>query len=305
MKYISLKEMAVKLNMNERTLRRYCDEGRVDGAKKEGRNWLIPEDTFIIPQTSYTSEPIRLLDVLRAEKETKVKNGIYHLLQIDLTYNSNHIEGSGLTERQTRNIYETNILGVDPIHDVRVDDIVETTHHFRCIDLVIQLANNSLNENIIKNLHYILKSGTKDSMLSWFNVGLYKKRPNQVGGTNTALPEEVPIKMKSLIDEYNSKEEILFEDIIAFHAKFEKIHPFQDGNGRIGRLIILKECLKHNYIPFYIDENSKQEYYKGLANWENDSSILISIAKKRQLKFVELLKEVGIVQKDLILKNEI
>ena len=196
-----------------------------------------------------------VLQVLREEKEAKISGGLYHELQVRMTYNSNHIEGSKLTEDQTRMIFETNTVDVGD--GVPVDDILETVHHFRAIDYVIDIAEEELTEDIIKYLHYILKHDTKDSTLSWFAVGDYKHRANMVGGRETAKPKDVPARMRALLDEYNTRKEVAVNDVIAFHAEFEYIHPFQDGNGRVGRLIALKECLHHNIIPFIIEDSKK------------------------------------------------
>ncbi len=213
-----------------------------------------------------------ILQILRDEKAAKVSGGLYHELQIRMTYNSNHIEGSRLTEEQTRQIFETNML--DAGDGVPVDDILETVHHFRAIDYVIDVAEEKLTEDIIKYLHYILKHDTADSRLPWFAIGEYKKRANVVGGRETAKPKEVPGKMKELLSAYTAKPTVTIDDIIAFHAEFEYIHPFQDGNGRVGRLIALKECLHYGIIPFIIEDSKKQFYYRGLANWKTEKGWL-------------------------------
>jgi len=210
-----------------------------------------------------------ILQTLREEKEAKISGGLYHELQVRMTYNSNHIEGSKLTEDQTRLIFETNTLNVGD--GVPVDDVLETVHHFRAIDYVIDCADEVLSEEIIKKLHYILKHDTKDSTLDWFAAGDYKKRPNVVGGRETAKPKDVPFRMKKLLEEYNAKRNITINDVVAFHAEFEKIHPFQDGNGRVGRLILLKECLKHGITPFVIAEKLRKFYYLGLREWQGRS----------------------------------
>ena len=214
-----------------------------------------------------------LLDTLREEKAGKCSGGIYHKTQIDLTYNSNHIEGSRLTHEQTRYIFDTNtISGGNEV--LNVDDVIETTNHFRCIDMIIDHAKAVLTEKFIKELHMTLKSGTSDSRKDWFAVGDYKKLPNEVGGMETALPEEVDNKMKALLTEYKAKEGKTLEDILDFHVKFERIHPFQDGNGRVGRLIMFKECLKYNIVPFIIEDSLKIFYYRGLKEWDNEKGYL-------------------------------
>lgn len=229
----------------------------------------------------------KILQLLREEKEVKLSGGLYHELQVRMTYNSNHIEGSRLSEDQTRLIFETNTIDVGD--GVPVDDILETVHHFRAIDYVIDTAEEVLTEEIIKHLHYILKHDTKDSTLSWFAVGDYKKRANVVGGRDTAKPSEVHARMKELLEEYNAKENVTVEDIIALHAEFEHIHPFQDGNGRVGRLIALKECLRHNVIPFIIEDSKKNFYYRGLKEWRNEKGWLTDTCLDGQDTFVRLL----------------
>ena len=229
-----------------------------------------------------------MLSILQEEKKSKYSGGIYHKTQIDLTYNSNHMEGSRLTHDQTRYIFETNTIGVEN-ETLNVDDVIETANHFRCIDMIIDNAKSTLSEKFIKELHLILKSGTSDSRLDWFAVGDYKKRPNEVGGMPTAMPEDVTDKMKSLLAAYNAKEQKTFEDILDFHVKFEKIHPFQDGNGRVGRLIMFKECLKYNIVPFIIDDNLKLFYYRGLKEWNNEKGYLTDTCLTAQDKYKSYL----------------
>ena len=250
-------------NISERTVRNYCAKGRIPNAQLIGKTWTLPADAHVPERKNAKSKISPLLKALREQKADGIKGGIYHRTQIDLTYNSNHIEGSRLTKEQTRYIYETNTIGIVD-EAVRVDDIIETTNHFRCIDFIIDKANASLSETIIKQLHYLLKSGTSDSRKDWFAVGEYKRLPNEVGGMDTTMPEEVAEEIKSLLTCYNSLENVTLDDIIEFHVRFEKIHPFQDGNGRVGRLIMFKECLKNNIVPFIIDENHKLFYYRGL-----------------------------------------
>lgn len=228
-----------------------------------------------------------ILQTLREEKEAGISGGLYHELQVRMTYNSNHIEGSRLSADQTRMIFETNTLDVGD--GISVDDVLETVHHFRAIDYVIDTADEPLSEEIIKKLHYILKHDTKDSMLTWFAVGDYKKRANVVGGRETAKPKEVPQKMQQLLSDYNALNSVTVEDIIAFHADFERIHPFQDGNGRVGRLIALKECLRHNIVPFIIEDSKKAFYYRGLAEWNTEKGFLIDTCLDGQDTFRRLL----------------
>ena len=228
-----------------------------------------------------------ILQILREEKEAKISGGLYHELQVRMTYNSNHIEGSKLTEDQTRMIFETNTIDVGD--GVPVDDILETVHHFRAIDYVIDNAEEELTEEIIKHLHYILKHDTKDSTLSWFAVGDYKRRANMVGGQETAKPKDVPSRMRALLGEYNSRNGVTVFDVITLHAEFEHIHPFQDGNGRVGRLIALKECLRHNIIPFIIEDSKKHFYYRGLSEWRNEKGWLTDTCLDGQDTFIRLL----------------
>ena len=262
MKYLSVNEIAKKWGLTDRSVRKYCADGKIQGAFLTGKTWNIPEDSEKPHRSKRkSSKPQTLLDILKEQKESKLSGGIYHRLQIDLTYNSNHIEGSRLTHDQTRYIFETNTIGITD-ESVNVDDIVETANHFRCIDYVIDNSRYELSEKYIKELHCILKSGTSDSRKDWFSVGDYKKLPNEVGGMETVLPENVHSEIRSLLDLYNAKKQITIDDIIDFHVKFERIHPFQDGNGRVGRLIMFKECLKHNIAPFIIDEQHKMFYYR-------------------------------------------
>lgn len=274
MKYLSVADMAKKWNLSERSVRNYCAKGRVDGATLMGKTWQIPENAEKPERISQKKEQsLTVLDILQEEKRSSYSGGIYHKLQIDLTYNSNHIEGSRLTHDQTRYIFETNTIGVQN-EVLNIDDVIETVNHFRCIDLMIDCANEVLSEKFIKELHFTLKSGTSDSRKDWFAVGNYKKMPNEVGGMETALPEEVADKMKNLLIEYRSKKEKTFDDILDFHVKFERIHPFQDGNGRVGRLIMFKECLKYNIVPFIIGESLKMYYYRGLKEWNKERGYL-------------------------------
>lgn len=274
MQYLSVAETAEKWNISERSVRNYCAQGRVHGAFLTGKTWSIPENAEKPERINKKKEkPITLLDILQSEKKNKYSGGIYHKTQIDLTYNSNHIEGSRLTHDQTRYIFDTNTIGVEN-EVLNVDDVIETANHFRCIDMIIDNAKATLTEKFIKDLHLILKNGTSDSRKDWFSVGEYKKMPNEVGGMVTALPEEVADRMKALLTEYNNKEEKTLEDILDFYVKFERILPFQDGNGRVGRLIMFKECLKYNIVPFIIEDQLKMFYYRGLKEWKNEKGYL-------------------------------
>lgn len=281
--------------MSERSVRNYCTHGRVDGAFLTGKTWNIPENAEKPERSNKKREKQRtLLDILQEERKSAYSGGIYHKTQIELTYHSNRMEDSRLTHDQTRYIFETNTIGVEK-EVLNVDDVIEAANHFRCIDMIIDNAKAVLTEKLIKELHLILKNGTSDSRKDWFAVGDYKKMPNEVGGMDTALPEEVADKMKALLTEYNGKEEKTFEDILDFHVKFERIHPFQDGNGRVGRLIMFKECLKYNIVPFIIEDNLKMFYYRGLKEWDNEKGYLTDICLRAQEKYNGYLEYLRIV----------
>ena len=285
MRYFSAIEMAKIWAISVRSVRNYCTQGRVDGAFLAGKTWQIPEDAKKPERLNKKKmEEITLLDILKEQKVSKYSGGIYHKTQINLTYNSNHIEGSCLSHDQTRYIFETNTIGLEN-EVLNVDDILETANHFRCIDMIIDHAKDVLSEKFIKELHFVLKNGTSDSRKEWFVVGDYKKIPNEVGGMNTTLPEEVAQRMKELLKEYNDKKEKTFEDILDFHVRFERIHPFQDGNGRVGRLILFKECLKYNIVPFIIDDHLKMFYYRGLKEWDYEKGYLIDTCLSAQDKY--------------------
>ncbi|HIX68594.1 MAG TPA: Fic family protein [Candidatus Anaerostipes excrementavium] len=285
MRYLSVAETAKKWNISERSVRNYCAHNRVPGALLKGKTWKIPESAEKPERLNKKKKQSAiLLDILKDEKINHYSGGIYHKTQIDLTYNSNHIEGSRLTHDQTRYIFETNTVAIEN-EVLNVDDIIETANHFRCIDKIIDCATMVLTEKFIKELHFILKTGTSNSRKDWFVVGDYKKIPNEVGGLSTALPEEVADKMEDLLVKYHLKEEKTLEDILEFHVRFEKIHPFQDGNGRVGRLIMFKECLKYNIVPFIIEDNLKLFYYRGLQEWNNEKGDLMDTCLTAQDKY--------------------
>lgn len=285
MGYLSVSEIAEKWGISERSVRNYCANGRVAGAVLSGKTWKIPEDAGKPERSNKKKkQPLTLLDIMKEQKVSKYPGGIYHKTQIELTYNSNHMEGSRLTHDQTRYIFETNTIGMGN-EIINVDDVIETANHFRCVDLIIDNAKAVLTGKFIRELHLILKNGTADSRKEWFAVGEYKKLPNEVGGMETALPEEVPGKMKALLAVYNAKEVVTLEDILEFHVKFERIHPFQDGNGRVGRLIMFKECLKHNIVPFIIEDRLKLYYYRGLKEWNREKGYLTDTCLAAQDKY--------------------
>ena len=285
MSYLSAAEAAKKWGVSERSVRNYCAHGRVNGAILVGKTWKIPEEAGKPTRLNkHTDVPKSLLEVLKAEKAAKLHGGIYHKVQIELTYNSNHIEGSRLTPDQTRYIFETNTIGITDAA-VKVDDVVETANHFMCIDMIIDNATYAPSEVFIKQLHAVLKSGTTDSRQDWFAVGEYKRLPNEVGGRDTTAPENVAAEMKRLLAEYSTIKKKSFDDLLNFHYRFERIHPFQDGNGRVGRLLLFKECLRNNIVPFIIDEELKLYYYRGLKEWEHERGYLRDTCLTAQDKF--------------------
>lgn len=286
MKFITVKEYAAAYGLSERTVRNYCAQGKIVGAQLIGKTWSIPADAPLPQRVRRLGSP--LLDALREQMECGLRGGIYHRTQVDLTYNSNHIEGSRLTKEQTRYIFETNTIGVSEAA-IKVDDIIETTNHFRCIDFIIERAEEPLSEGMIKRLHTLLKGGTSDANRLWFAVGDYKRLPNEVGGRETVAPEEVTTAMQALLREYSSKKEMVLEDILDFHYRFEVIHPFQDGNGRVGRLIMFKECLAHGIVPFIITDELKMFYYRGLERWRQTPGYLIDTCLTAQDRYKSLL----------------
>lgn len=271
MEYVSVNQFAEKYAVSERTVRNYCATGKIDGAFLTGKTWCIPVDA-VLPQKRNTKISPLLARLLN-EKASLMKGGIYHRVQIDLTYNSNHMEGSRLTKDQTRYIFETNTLGVTA-EDTNIDDIIETVNHFRCIDYVIDHATEAITEPHVKQLHLMLKNNTSDSIKPWFAVGDYKRLPNEVGGQETTQPQDVHRQMKALLNGYNTLKKAEFDDILDFHVNFERIHPFQDGNGRIGRLLMFWQCLKSGHVPFIVTEDLRLFYYRGLQQWGQSNGFL-------------------------------
>lgn len=286
MDFLSVKEIAELWGVSERSVRNYCSQGRIPGVRLRGKTWDIPADAA--KPTRSNARPRQpenaLLTRLLEEKTAKVKGGIYHKLQIELTYNSNHIEGSRLSKDQTRLIFETATIGPEN-EVVRVDDIIETANHFRCIDYCLENARKPLSEAMLKEMHRALKTGTTDGSLSWFAVGDYKRVPNEVAGRATADPEEVAARMRALLKGYAPCSQHTFEQIVGFHVDFERIHPFQDGNGRVGRLVMLKECLASGIIPFVIEDDMKHFYYRGLAEWDRERGFLLDTCRAAQDRF--------------------
>ena len=286
MEYISVSQFAEKYGISERTARNYCATGKLEGAFLTGKTWNIPAEAVLPKRSKQKVSP--LLAALREQKEARMKGGIYHRVQIDLTYNSNHIEGSRLTKEQTRYIFETSTLGITT-ENTRIDDIMETVNHFRCIDYVIDHATDKITETHIKQLHLFLKTNTSDSRKAWFAVGDYKRLPNSVGEEDTAQPETVHGQMKSLLADYNALKKVGFDDLLDFHVRFERIHPFQDGNGRVGRLLLLWQCLQTGIVPFIITEDLRLFYYRGIQHWGKINGYLRDTCLTAQDNFKAIL----------------
>lgn len=290
MQYISVAEFSEKYGVSERTVRNYCAAGKIAGAFLTGKTWNIPADAVVPARKKKKAAVSPLLAILREQKEMRLRGSIYHRTQVDLSYNSNHIEGSRLTHEQTRHIFETNTLGISE-GGVNVDDIMETVNHFRCLDMVIDRAEEKVTERFIKELHAVLKEGTSDSRRDWFAVGAYKKLPNEVGGIDTTPPEEVAAEMRELLKQYNAIEVKEIDDILEMHHRFERIHPFQDGNGRVGRLLMFKECLANGIVPFIITDELKMFYYRGLQQWPGIREYLRDTCLTAQDSYKLLLKK--------------
>lgn len=298
MKYTGVSNMAEKWNVSERSVRNYCAAGKIPGAILEGKTWKIPENAIKPARKQRVGKIAKdILTRLKLEKESGVPGGIYHKVQIELTYNSNHIEGSRLSHDQTRYIFETNTIGIQD-EALNVDDVIETANHFRCIDQIIELANYQLSESFIKQLHLLLKSGTSDSRKPWFAVGDYKRLENEVGGNPTTHPTDVSKEMKKLLKKYNKNKNKSLREIIEFHYEFEMIHPFQDGNGRIGRLIMFKECLRNGITPFIIEDDIKEFYYRGLKEWKQEQGYLIDTCLAAQDRFKVYMDYFGLEYQD-------
>lgn len=294
MEYMSVSQAAKKWGVSERSVRNYCAEGRIAGVVLNGKTWKIPETAHKPARKKRAGKiPTDLLTRLKLEKEAGIPGGIYHRIQIELTYNSNHIEGSRLTRDQTRYIFETNTIGVGE-ETVNVDDILETANHFRCIDQMIESVNYRLSETFIKRLHRILKSGTSDSRKAWFAVGGYKRFENEVGGKATTKPADVAAEMKELLKKYNRNKGKTLQELLAFHYEFEMIHPFQDGNGRVGRLLLFKECLRNGILPFIIEDDLKEFYYRGLAEWKREPGYLTDTCLTAQDRFKACMEYFGL-----------
>ena len=286
MEYISVSQFAKKYGISERTARNYCATGKIEGAFLTGKTWNIPAEAVLPKRNTKKVSP--LLAALREQKEAQLKGGIYHRVQIDLTYNSNHIEGSRLTKEQTRYIFETNTLGITS-ENTRIDDILETINHFRCIDYVIDHATDKITESHIKQLHLILKTNTSDSRKAWFAIGDYKRLANSVGEEETTQPQEVHGQMKLLLADYHALKNVDFNNLLDFHVRFERIHPFQDGNGRVGRLLLFWQCLQTDIVPFIITEDLRIFYYRGIQNWGKINGYLQDTCLTAQDNFKTIL----------------
>ena len=280
MPYLSVAEVSTLWGISARSVRNYCAQGRVPGAFLVGKTWSIPADAKKPGRLNGKSANVTpaddmtpLLVRLQEERASRMPGGIYHKVQVELTYNSNHMEGSRLTREQTRLIFETKTIGTEG-GTVRIDDVIEAANHFRCVDYVVDHTFDPLSERIVKDLHRILKSSTSDADRDCFAVGDYKLLPNEVGGCNTTPPEDVSHEMKRAVTSYEKLPTHALDDIIDFHVAFERIHPFQDGNGRVGRLIMFKECLRHAITPFVIADDMKLFYYRGLAQWDSEKGWL-------------------------------
>ena len=306
MPFVTIDETASKWGISPRQVRAYCAKGRIPGAMLDHGEWRIPENTAKPERKPRRTFPTTVLGILEAERSARISGGLYHRLQIDLAYNSNHIEGSRLTHEQTRWIFETRTIG-NMGADIPVDDIVETANHFRATDMVIMTATSALTEAYIKRLHEILKGGTTDSRKDWFAVGEYKRLDNVVGDMETCPAKDVHREMAKLLAWWKNAEKT-FENLLDLHVRFEQIHPFQDGNGRVGRLILLKECLKHGITPFVIAENFKQFYYLGLQDWRKGSRLrLLDTCRTGQDVFILGLRQFGhvkLAEKEKIRQSE-
>lgn len=288
MDYISTKEYAESHGLAERTIRNYCVQGKMQGAVLVGNSWSVPADAPLPERKNVRKRITPLLKALKEQKEGNVRGGIYHRTQVDLAYNSNHIEGSRLTMEQTRYIFETNTIGITD-EAVMVDDIIETNNHFRCLDFIIDHAQEPLTESMIKQMHGMLKASTSDASKPWFTVGDYKRLPNEVGGIETTEPKQVGKAIRELLKSYKAKKTAALTDILDFHHQFECIHPFQDGNGRVGRLIMFKECLCHGIVPFIITDELKMFYYRGLHEWNRVQGFLTDTCLTAQDHYKALL----------------
>ncbi len=295
-KNMTQNEIADILGVKSATVSKYESgtlEPNIESLKKLAEIFEVSVDELLNDeQDRFDISKINVLNILREQKEMKLKGNLYHNTQIIFAYNTNHIEGSKLTEDQTRYIFETNTILFEGETIASVDDILEMANHFKLVDYMLDKAEENLTEDMIKEFHRLLKEGTADSRKEWFKVGDYKQVVNEAGSTKTTSPKYVQMDMTKLMDWYNSLSKITIKEIIEFHARFEKIHPFQDGNGRVGRIIIFKECLKNNIIPFIILDKDKLFYYRGLKEYQNggEKGYLIDTCLNAQDQYAEIMK---------------
>lgn len=294
-KNMTQNEVSDILGVKSATISKYESnklEPNIESIKKLAEIFEISIDELLKDEEEFNISKYNILGILREQKNMKLKGNLYHNTQITFAYNTNHIEGSKLTEDQTRYIYETNTLLAEKDSVTDLDDILETANHFKLVDYMLDIADKKLTENMIKEFHRILKEGTSNGRKDWFVVGDYKKLSNEVGGLKTTEPKNVERDMKKLLEWYDSLEQVTIKEIIEFHAKFEKIHPFQDGNGRVGRIIAFKECLKNNIVPFIILDKDKLFYYRGLNQYQNnkEKGFLIDTCLNAQDQYTEMLK---------------
>lgn len=288
------KDIAEILEVEPGTISKYetgMIEPNIESLKRLTETFNITVDELIKDEEKFDVTKINVLEVLREQKEMKLKGNLYHNTQIIFAYNTNHIEGSTLTEDQTRYIFETNTILFEGDTIAKVDDILETANHFKLVDYMLDVADIKITEKMIKEFHKILKDGTSDSRVEWFNVGEYKQRANTIGsGIKTTLPNNVEKEMSKLIDWYNSLKQITINEIVEFHYRFECVHPFQDGNGRIGRIIMFKECLKNNIIPFIILDADKLFYYRGLKEYKTEKGYLTDTCLNAQDQYIKMIE---------------
>ena len=287
------KEVAEILGVEPGTISKYelgMIEPNIESIKKLAEIFNVTIDELIKDEEKFDITKVNVLDVLKEQKEMGLKGNLYHNTQVIFAYNTNHIEGSKLTEDQTRYIFETNTILFEGQTVASVDDILETANHFKLVDYMLDVADKDLTEEMIKEFHKILKEGTSDSRKEWFNVGEYKKLANEAGNMQTSLPKNVVKDMAKLMEWYNLLEKITIKEIIEFHFKFERIHPFQDGNGRVGRIIAFKECLKNNIVPFIIMDKDKLFYYRGLKEYKKEKGFLVDTCLNAQDQYVNMIE---------------
>ena len=294
-KKMTQNEIAEILDVSSATVSKYESgalEPNIESLKRLADLFEISIDELLNDEEEkFDISKINVLDTLREQKDMKLKGNLYHQTQVSFAYNTNHIEGSTLTEEQTRYIFETNTILFEGDTVAKVEDILDPSNHFKLFDYMLDVADKKLTEKMIKEFHKILKDGTLDSRVEWFNVGEYKQRANTIGsGIKTTSPNNVEKEMSKLMDWYNSLKQVTIKEIIEFHYKFESIHPFQDGNGRIGRIIMFKECLKNNIVPFIIQDADKLFYYRGLKEYKNEKGYLADTCLNAQDQYIKMIE---------------